>query len=253
MMQHPKRTPVPDGPVPDGFDYDLWCGPAPKRPYNPGRQWRNLFDYSCGPIAGDAIHQYDLARFLMGDPAYPSAVSQTGAIRSLTDGRDMPDTQMALYEYDGLTMTLDSTLWTPYMKKIPATIRDSDQFPDWTFCSTKVEILGTEGIMYFGRHGGGWQVYDGNDELVHSEYGRQGDKPHQDNFIQCIRTREKPASDVEIGYLSVVPFHIANISYRVGNQRLLFDPATAKFTNCDEANQYIKRQYRPGWAVPENV
>jgi predicted dehydrogenase len=123
MMQHPKQREAPDGPVPDGFDYELWCGPAPKRPYNPSRQWLNQFDYSCGPIAGDAVHQFDLARFLVGDPLYPSAVSQTGAIRSLRDGRDMPDTQMALFEYDGLTMTLDASLWTPYMKKIPASIR----------------------------------------------------------------------------------------------------------------------------------
>ncbi len=253
MMQHPKRREAPDGPVPDGFDYDLWCGPAPKRPYNPSRQWLNQFDYSCGPIAGDAVHQFDLARFLVGDPLYPVAVSQTGAIRSLRDGRDMPDTQMALFEYDGLTMTLDASLWTPYMKKIPASIRDSDRFPDWPFCSTKVEVLGTEGFMVFGRHGGGWQAYDGNCDLVHSEFGRQADKEHQDNFIDCIRSRERPTSDVEIGHLSVLPFHISNISYRVGNQRLQFDPATESFTNCDEANQYLKRQYRSGWAIPENV
>ena len=253
MMQHPKQREALDGPVPDGFDYELWCGPAPKRPYNPSRQWLNQFDYSCGPIAGDAVHQFDLARFLVGDPLYPSAVSQTGAIRSLRDGRDMPDTQMAMFEYDGLTMTLDASLWTPYMKKIPASTRDSDRFPDWPFCSTKVEVLGTEGFMVFGRHGGGWQAYDGNCELVHSEFGRQGDKEHQDNFIDCIRSRKRPTSDVEIGHLSVLPFHIANISYRVGNQRLQFDSKTGSFTNCDEANQYLKRQYRPGWAIPESV
>jgi hypothetical protein len=107
--------------------------------------------------------------------------------------------------------------------------------------------------MYFGRHGGGWEVYDGDGDLVHSEYGRQADKEHQDNFLQCVRTREKPTSDVEIGHLSVLPFHIANISYRVGNQRLQFDAATETFKNCDEANKYLKRQYRTGWAVPEKV
>ncbi len=253
MMQHPKRAAAPDGPVPNGFDYELWCGPAPKRPYNPSRQWLNQFDYSCGPIAGDAVHQFDLARFLVDDPATPSAVSQVGAIRSLTDGRDMPDTQMALCEYGDVTITLDATLWTPYMKKIPASIRDSDQFPNWPFCSTKVEVLGTEGFMVFGRHGGGWQLYDGDGDLIHSEYGRQGDKEHQDNFVDCIRSRKRPTSDVEIGHLSVLPFHIANISYRVGNQRLQFDAKTESFTNCDEANQYLKREYRDNWTIPENV
>jgi hypothetical protein len=150
-------------------------------------------------------------------------------------------------------MTMEATLWTPYMKKITAGIRDSDQFPNWPFCSTKVEVLGTQGFMYFGRHGGGWEAYDGDGELVHSEYGRQADKEHQDNFMECIRTRRKPTSDVEIGHLSVLPFHIANISYRVGNQKLAFDGATESFTNCEDANKYLKRAYRSGWAIPEKV
>ena len=253
MMQHSKQPDTPAGPVPAGFDYDLWCGPAAKLPYNPSRRWLNQWEYSCGPIAGDAVHQFDLARFLMDDIQYPDTVAQTGSISSLKDGRDAPDTQMAIFEYGPLTLTMDATLWTPYMKKIPAGIRDSDQFPKWPFCSTKVEILGTQGFMYFGRHGGGWEAYDGDGDLVHSEYGRQADKEHQDNFIHCIRTREKATSNVEVGHLSVLPFHMANISYRVGNRKLAFDPKTETFTNCDEANQYLKRAYRDGWAVPENV
>ncbi len=253
MMKHPKQGDTPDGPVPKGFDYDLWCGPAAKLPYNPSRRWLNQWEYSCGPIAGDAVHQFDLARFLTDDIPYPKAVSQTGAINALRDGRDTPDTQMAILEYDGLTMMMESTLWTPYIKKIPASIRDSDQFPNWPFCSTKVEVLGTEGFMYFGRHGGGWQAYNAGGELVHSEYGRQADREHQDNFIDCLRTRKKPNADVEIGHLSVLPYHVANISYRVGNQRLELDAATESFSNCDQANKHIKREYRQGWSIPENV
>ena len=149
MMQHPKREPVPDGPVPDGLDWDLWCGPAAKRPYNPGLYWLNHREYSCGPIAGDLVHQLDLARFLIGDPPAPRATSHQGAIYSLQDGRDTPDTQMALYEYDGLTMTMQSTLWTPYMKKTPGVVRNTDRFPDWPFSSTKVEVLGTDGYHVF--------------------------------------------------------------------------------------------------------
>ena len=97
------------------------------------------------------------------------------------------------------------------------------------------------------------EAYDEQHEMVHSEYGRQGDKPHQDNFIECIRTRKKPNADVEIGHLSVLLFHMANISYRVGNKRLELDPKTERFTNCDEANGYIKRTYRKPWVVPDNV
>ena len=153
----------------------------------------------------------------------------------------------------GLTMMMESTLWTPYIKKIPASIRDSDRFPNWPFCSTRVEVLGTEGFMYFGRHGGGWQAYNAGGELVHSEYGRQGDKEHQDNFIDCIRRRKRPNADVEIGHQSVLLCHMANIASRIGNQRLEFDAATQSFTSPDVANQYIKRQYRAPWIVGDTV
>jgi predicted dehydrogenase len=253
MMQHPIQKDTPNQPVPEGFDYDMWCGPAPKPPYNPSRQWLNQWEYSCGPIAGDAIHQLDITRYLLDDIPYPKTVSHAGGVNALRDGREIPDTQLATFEYGQLTLLLEAALWTPYMKKTPVDIRDSDRFPNWTFSSTKVEISGTEGFMHFGRHGGGWQAYDAQGELTQSEYGRQGDKEHQENFIDCIRTRKKPNSDVEIGHQSVLLCHIANISYRVGNQKLEFDPNTESFTNCDQANKYLKRKYRKPWVVPDSV
>lgn len=253
MMRHSKQKDTPDQPVPEGFDYDMWCGPAPKLSYNPSRRWLNQWEYSCGPIPGDAVHQLDLARYLMNDIPYPKTVSHAGGVNALRDGRETPDTQLATFEYGSLTLMMEAALWTPYIKKIPGDIRDSDRFPDWPFCSTRVEILGTEGFMYYGRHGGGWQAYDANGELVRSEYGRQADKEHQDNFIDCIRTRKKPNADVEIGHQTVLLCHMANISYRVGNLKLEFNPQTETFTNCDKANQYLKREYREPWVVPDNV
>jgi predicted dehydrogenase len=104
MMQHPAMKEGSVQPVPQGFDYDLWCGPAPKLPYNPSRYWLNQWEYSCGPIPGDAIHQLDLARTLFGDKPYPDAVAHTGGVRALRDGREIPDTQFALFDYGDLTL-----------------------------------------------------------------------------------------------------------------------------------------------------
>jgi len=253
MMQH---SPMREGsvqPVPQGFDYDLWCGPAPKLPYNPSRAWLNQWEYSCGPIPGDAIHQLDLARTLFGDKPYPDTVAHSGGVRALRDGREIPDTQMALFDYGDFTLVFESALWTPYMKKIPQHIRDSDLFPDWPFCATRIEVLGTKGMMYLGRHGGGWQIYDADDKVLDFRYGRQGDQPHQDNFIQCIRTREKPNADVEQGHYSALLCHMANISYRVGNRKLALDPKTETFVDAPDANKFLKRTYREPWVVPEEV
>ncbi len=253
MMKHSMMRKGASRPVPEGFDYDMWCGPAPKLPYNPNRSWLNQWEYSCGPIAGDAIHQLDLARYLFGDKPYPDTVSNTGGIFALRDGRQIPDTQLAAYEYGEFTLLTESALWMPYMKKTPSSVRDSDKFPNWPFSSTKIEVMGTEGFMYVGRHGGGWQAYDSSGELVRSEYGRQGDKKHQDNFIDCIRTRKKPNTDVEQGHYSVLLCHLANISYRAGNQKLTLDSETESFVNAPEANKYLKRTYRHPWVIPDRI
>ncbi len=253
MMQHPKVAPAPDQNPPEGFDYDLWCGPAAKLPYNPSRRWLNYYEYSAGPIAGDAVHQLDLARFLLGDPAYPRTVSCAGGVNVLTDGRDCPDTQFAIFEYGKLTLMLEAALWNPYMKKTPGVIRDSDRFPDWPFSSTKIEVCGTKGFVYVGRHGGGWQAYDSNGELVRSEFGRQADREHQDNFIECIRTRKPANASAEQGHYSAMLCHLANISCRVNNRKLTWDAATETFVDDPEANKYLKRQYRHPWIITVEV
>jgi len=112
--------------------------------------------------------------------------------------------------------------------------------------------------MYFGRHGGGWQVYVKKDnlrenEVVASEYARRNTDAHLENFIECVRSRKKPNADVEEIHLSMVICHLANISYRVGNRKLRFDGKTETFINDPEANKYLKANYRHPWVVPEKV
>jgi predicted dehydrogenase len=265
MMEHSPRVKGPEEPIPEGFDYDMWCGPAPKYPYSPGQWWFNKWDFGLGGIPDDAVHQIDLARLLINKP-YPKSVYHAGGVHFFKDGREIPDTQIATYEYDGnLTMISESALWTAYMKKTPVNIRDLDQFPNWHFNGTKIEIFGTAGFMFFGRHGDGWQVYSapGNsieqranileNTLVSFQHGKQSNAEHLENFVNCIRTREKPNADVEEGHLSTLLSQIANISYRVGNKKLILDPKTERFVNDDTANKYLKREYRQPWVIPEKV
>lgn len=254
MMQHPRQRLGAEQPVPPEFNYDLWCGPAAKLPYIQGRQWLNTAEFSCGPIPGDAVHQIDLARFVMGDPPPPKNVVHTGGILVLRDGRDTPDSQFANYEYENFTLVFQGSLWSPYMKKISPEIRNNDLFPDWPFCSTKIEILGTKGCMFLGRHGGGWQVFDEHCKLIEQSYGRPGDRPHIENFLQCVRSGVRPNADVEHGHQSVLLCHLANIAWRAGNSKLEFDAATESFPAAPEANRFLKRAaYRAPWIVPETV
>jgi len=246
----------PDESVPKELDYDMWLGPAPKRSYNPNRFyggcWNWLWDFSGGDIINDGVHQIDLARWVVGED-YPKSVSTTGGIFHFKDGGQTPDTQMVTYEYEKLTLVFELTLWTPYMKKTPQEIRVSDSWPNWPFNATKVEVFGTNGFMWFGRHGGGWKSFRPDGEEGPYEYGRDPFPPHLENFLSCVRSRKKPNADIEIGHRSTLLCHLGNISYRVGNRKLLFDGESESFVGDEEANGYLKREYRHPYVVPEKV
>jgi predicted dehydrogenase len=253
LMQHAPMTAGADQAPPPALDYDLWCGPATRLPYNPRRSWLNFWEYSCGPIPGDAVHQLDLARYLLGDPPPPSGVCQRGGTFVLKDGRDTPDSQWAAFDYGSFTLVFEGALWTPYYTKTPMELRDTDHIPHWPFNSTRIEILGTEGFLIVGRHGDGWQAFNGKAELVHTRPGRQADKEHQDNFLACVRSRGKPIADVEGGHHSTALCHLANAAWRAGQPSLIFDAATESFKDAPDANAHLRRAYRAPWVVPEAV
>lgn len=247
MMLHGAAKPVPDEEPPKELDYDLWCGPAAKLPYNRGRRWLNYREYSCGPIAGDAVHQLDLARQLLDDPSAPLSVNHSGGIRVLKDGRDTPDTQIAAFEYGDFTLLFEAALWTGYQKKTPGELRDTDDVPNWPFNGTRIEIFGDGGFMYFGRHGDGWQAYDKDGTPLPFAPGKQADAEHIENFITCIRSRATPIANAEQGHQSALLCHMADIAWRMGNQKLEFDPKTETFKGDEEANRLLGRSYRPPW------
>jgi hypothetical protein len=140
------------------------------------------------------------------------------------------------------------------MYKTPNDIRqDKTKFPNWRNNATRTEIYGTEGLMYLGRHGGGWQVLGPDNEIVAQDGGVFPDNEHQTNFIQSLRNRTKPNGDVEECHRSATLVHLGNIAYRTGNKQLLFDPATEKFLNDDTANILARGAYRKGYEIPENV
>jgi hypothetical protein len=107
--------------------------------------------------------------------------------------------------------------------------------------------------MFMGRHGGGWQVFNADRQVVASGPGRHPHNPHVDNFFDCIESRKTPNADVEIGHRSTVLCHLGNIAYRLGGRKLPFDAKTERFVNDDKANALVKRTYRDPWAVPETV
>ena len=245
-----------DGPVPEGVNYDLWLGPAPERPFNENHfhyQWHWFWDYGGGDVCNDGVHQTDLARWMTGR-TLPNAVYSSGGLHVLNDGREAPDTQTITWDFDGLTMVLEQTLWSPYMKKTPLEERDKNVIPNWPFNGTRVELYGTKQFMCLGRMGDGWQIFDADGQSIFAKPGRfaPANTQHVANFIDCIRSRERPSADIEEGHFSTLLTHYGNISYRVG-RRLRIDAATEGLVGDAEANAFVKRTYRSPWGVPEAI
>jgi predicted dehydrogenase len=261
MLGGSKWSPQPDGEVPDGLDWDAWLGPAPYRPYNPGIHsmesrggWGSFWAFGGGELSDDASHVMDLARLVLGDPGHPASVYGWGGNFAWGSERETPEFQSITYDFGQFTLTCDSGNATNYMKKTPNEIRNSDsRFPDWRQNATRTEIYGTEGMMYLGRHGGGWQVVGPDGEILAQEYGLVPDTAHQQNFIECIRSRKQPNGHVEQGQLSATLVHLGNIAYRVGNQQLFFDGKKERFIDNEAANQLLKTSYREQYRIPENV
>ncbi len=244
-----------DSEVPPGLDWDQWLGPAPKVPYNVSRHksYNEWWAYSCGLPLADCCHVIDLARMVLGDPGHPDSVYCAGGRVLYDDTREIPDNQSITCDYPDFPMTIEASIYGDYMSKAPPEIRYGDLFPDWPFNSDRMEIYGTEGMMYLGRHGAGWQVLGKDSAIIAQEYGYFPDEAHQQDFINCIRTRKVPNSDIEQGHKSATIVHLANLSYRVGKKQLYFDASAEVIKNSEEAGLLSRGNYRKGYEIPEII
>jgi predicted dehydrogenase len=225
---------VPDSETPPGVNYDLWLGPAPKRPFNRNRfhyNWHWFWDYGTGDTGNDGIHQIDIARWGLG-VEMPKAVSCSGGQLFYNDDHQTPDTQVATFEYDDVYLMFEMRLWTPY----PLEGHDNGNI-----------FYGDEGTMSIGRKG--WQVTFKNGKQ--GPGGPRGSYKHADNFVKAVRSRKASElyAGVEVGHCSAALCHMANIAMRIG-RRLKFDAVNERFIDDAEANAYLTKQYRKGYELP---
>ena len=261
MLGGDKWIPQPDQDIPEWIDWDAWLGPAQYRPFNPaitnsnGRGgWLDFWAFGGGALSDDASHVMDLARLVLGDPPHPKSIYACGGNWPWGSEKETPEFISITYDFGDFTMTCDSGNATNYMKKTPNNIRmDPTLFPDWRTNATRTEIYGTEGLMYLGRHGGGWKVKGEDSKIIAQDGGIFPDVDHQTNFIESLRTRKKPNGTVEQGQLSACLVHLGNIAYRVGNKQLYFDAKTEQFIGDEEANKFLRMSYRENYKMPEKV
>jgi predicted dehydrogenase len=242
QLQVPPK-PAADGEPPPGVDYDLWLGPAPKRPFNPNRfhrTWQLFRDYGNGDIGNDGIHDLDMARWGLGETTHPVRVTAHGSRVDLEGGvREWPDNMQVTYEYaSGRVLIYEDRQWTPYGLH---GVDSGNAF------------YGTKGYMIFSRRGF-FRVLLGQKEEPGPAMGEPGrvSQPapvHLANFLDCVRTRKPPNAPAEAAHLSCGLTHLGNIAQRTGRV-LRFDPTTETFPGDREATALLTKEYRKPWGLP---
>jgi predicted dehydrogenase len=231
----------PDSVVPENVDYDMWLGPAPKRPFNKNRfhyDFRWFWDYAGGAMTDWGVHLLDFAVYGM-NAGYPDSVSPGGGCFLNKGVIETPDIQQALYNYPTHTMIWECGL-IPRMG--PYGMHHG------------VSFTGTKGTLIVSRDG--WQVNaevsnkDGKKyiEDVPHQPAIGGLKDHVQNFLNAIRKGEKLNAPVEVGALTAIISEMGNIAYRAGSL-IHWDAQNLQFRE-EAANKLAKLTYREPWKLP---
>jgi predicted dehydrogenase len=223
-----------DTTAPAGVDYDLWLGPAPQRPFNPNRfhyTWHWHWDYGTSEIGNNGVHAVDVARMMLGLDV-PITITTGGGKLFYDDDRQMPDTQVAVFDFPGTTLMWEHRIWSK-------TGLAGEPFG--------IMLYGEKGTLLFDKKG--WHVEDG---VTASDKAAEIERPHLRNFLDCVREQKRPNADIEEGHKSTRLCHLANIADRVG-RRLTFDAATETLRGDSAANDLLGRTYRAPFVLPDKV
>lgn len=248
-----------DAHPPTEMNYDLWLGPAPKRQYNPNRSlyhFRWFWDYSGGQMTNLGAHEIDVIHWAMKTGA-PQAVASAGGRLALTDNGETPDTQDSLFEYPGFT-----TLWSHREAS-----RGRGQGGGLEFFGTKGSMtLSRSGFQVFpdskvppqnqipefqGHPAGGPQRVPAAQIMPWCEAVKRGAyndllASHARNFIDCVKSRQQPVSNLEEEHQVATACHLANISLRLG-RKVRWDAEREEIVDDAEASAMLVRPYRKPW------
>ena len=222
---------LPGQPVPEGLDWDMWLGPAPYRSYNYDiapdlhyegwPNWRNYRDYAGGMMTDWGAHHFDIAQWGLG-------MDHTGPVEVIPPGGGL---KRLTYRYaNGVVM-----------------------YHGGGRGCAGVEFIGPDGSIRVNR--GRLETIP---ESIMAEPTRPGEinlylsPGHHEDWITCIRSRQRPICDVDIGRHSAIVCHIGNIAYWL-KRPLKWDPDAERFVNDGEANRLLTRAMRSPWRIEELV
>ncbi|GAA5522633.1 Gfo/Idh/MocA family oxidoreductase [Aliifodinibius salicampi] len=233
---------------PEGLDWDMWLGPAQERPYNMNRfgvilneemqyqRWasfRWFWDYAGGMMTDWGVHLLDIVQWAMEVDA-PQSVSAVGGKFHIQDDRETPDTLTATYQYPDFVCTYENRVCN-------SKTLDGNGYG--------IEFHGTEGSLFVDRGSLKLTPEPGSKlEPLSMQVEENSVHNHIRNFLDCIKSRNKPIADVEIGHRSTTTANLGNIAYRT-KERIEWDSETEKVKGSEAANQLVRGSHREPWTL----
>ena len=230
----------PDGPVPPGVDYDMWLGPAPLRPFNENRfhfNFRWFWDYAGGLMTDWGVHLINIALWAMG-PEWPKAVVSSGGKYVLRNNTETPDTQITVYDFPSYTLIWEHQV----LCGLGPDRREHGVF-----------FTGTEATLIVDTHG--WEIIaepKRRDSVVemhrHAVTDEKVRAAHAGNFLDCVRTRQAPVENLQIGHHVSSVAHLGNLALR-SRSRIEWDAEAQQVRGNEAASKLVSRQYRAPWKL----
>ena len=234
---------TPDSEPPQGLNWDMWCGPAPLRPYNKTihpKGFRQYLDYANGQLGDWGIHWLDQVLWWT-EEKFPRKIFSTGGRAIRKDNTDAPDHQVATYEFEDFTVNWEHRLFAG----------NNAEKGENVGCY----FYGTEGTFHMGWQQG-WTFYptDKNKPVLHED--AKLNKPDDQNirqlwanFLQSIKNKQLPVCDIAIGQRSTNMALLGMLSYKLGRS-IAWDGDKEIILNDPEANKLLSREYRGEWKYP---
>jgi predicted dehydrogenase len=262
------KTPISQPPA--DLDYDMWLGPAEKKPYTAHRSlyhFRWYWDYSGGQMTNLGAHTIDQVLYVMGTKG-PISVASMGGRTALEDDGEVPDTQDAIWTFPG-GWILNYAIREANAMRGDAATRGQVYFgtKGSLILSGNYEVVPenkidpVNDIPRFSGHPIGGPVYTDTKPTpwiqatkggVESDarYGTGGEDTlamNERNWIECIRSRQKPLCEVEEGHRVAIVCNLANMSLRLGGRMIRWDPEKEQVIGDKEAAAMCIKQYRAPW------
>lgn len=227
-------APQPTEPVPEGFDYEMWLGPAPWAPYTTKRchwNFRWILDYSGGQVTDWGAHHIDIAHWGMD-------CDGTGPVEVAGQG---------VFPQDGLwNAAVDYDFECLYANGLVMRVASNNH------CSQGVRFIGEKGWVHITRGGvktdpdGLRKTIIGPDEIHLARPRGDHRQGHRRDFLDCVKTRSRTVTPPLIGHRSAIPAHLGNIAMRLG-RKIKWDPKTEQIVGDEQANRMLNRPMRPPW------